>query len=116
MQRGYLRRRLVPLPACRQEAVGIGLLSADIAAVYPLLRAAADPGDHPELMQAFEGIAGGAFAEVGFAAAPRIGGFQPPGFVVEKIEQEDMQDLQAAWADGAAMHAWLVGLSVKFPG
>ena len=41
----HLRRRCVTLPACRQDAIRIGLLLADIAAVDPLLRTAADPGD-----------------------------------------------------------------------
>src|SRR3954470_11938158 len=112
----HLRRRCVTQPAGRQEAIRIGLLLADIAAVYPLLRTAADPGDHPKLLQALEGIGDGAFAEIGLAGDRRVGGIQPPGCVVEEIEKEDVENLQAARADGAAMHAWLVGLPVKIPG
>ena len=66
-------------------------------------------------MQALEAVSDRAFAEVGLAGNRRVGGVKPAGFIVEEIEQEDMQDLQAAGADGAAMHAWLVGLPVKFP-
>ena len=70
---------------------------------------------HLELVQALEGIGDRAFAEVGLAGNRRVGGVQPPGCVVEEIEQEDVEHLQAAGADGAAMHAWLVGLPVKIP-
>src|SRR3954454_7065701 len=111
----HLRRRLIAQPACRQQAIGIGLLLADIAAVDPLLRTAADPGDDPEAMQALQRIGDSAFAEVGLAGDRRIGRIQPPGIVVEEIEQEDMQDLQGGGADGPAMHAWLVGLPIKVP-
>src|SRR4051812_17762362 len=66
-------------------------------------------------MQALEGIGDSAFAEVGLSGNRRVGGIQPPCCVVEEIEQEDMQDLQAAGADGAAMFAGFVRLPVKVP-
>src|SRR3954447_21089057 len=113
MQGRHLRRRLIAQPSCRQDAIRIGLLFADIAAVDPLLRTAADPGDNPETMQALEGIGDSAFAEVGLAGNRRIGGIQPPCCIVEEIEQEGMQYLQAAGADGAAMFAGFVSLPVK---
>src|SRR3954447_2261240 len=113
---GRLRRCCETLPACRQDAIRIGLLLPDIATVDPLLRTAADPGDHLELVQALEGIGDSSFANIGLAGDRRVGGIKPPGFVVEEIKQEDMENLQAAGADGAAMHAWLMGLPVKFPG
>src|SRR4051812_30196303 len=115
MQGWHLRRWLVAQPPCRQETVGIGLLAADIAAVDPLFRAAADPGDNPEFTKPPEGIGDAAFAKVGLAGNRRIGGIQPACCVVEEIEQEDMQDLQAAVTDGAAMFAGDVCLAVKIP-
>src|SRR4051812_41197202 len=95
--------------------IGVGLLLADIAAVDPPLRAAADPGDHPEAMQALERLGDSAFAEVGLSGDRRIRGIQPAGRVVEEIEQENMQDLQGGGADGAAMLSRLVGLPIKVP-
>src|SRR4051794_18466075 len=115
MERWHLRRRLVTQPSCWQDAIGIGLLLADIAAVDPLLRAAADPGNHPEAMQALERLGDSAFAEVGLSGDRRIRGIQPAGRVVEEIEQENMQDLQGGGADGAAMLSRLVGLPIKVP-
>src|SRR4051794_21872024 len=112
----HLRRGLVTQPSCRQDAIGIGQLLADIAAVDPLLSTAADPGGYPEIVQPLEGIGDSAFAEIGLPGNCRIGRIQSAGRVVEEIKQEDMQDLQAAGADGAPVHAWLVGLPVKIPG